>query len=446
MYVFDEYTAAAVRSCTMSDNKRALKPHTYARDIHWARVSQSQARIDWMVILASGIKLVEAYALWYTQAKHLWWLTLINWSFFFACASIIQLAGYGRERDDREGRSYLDVLTGKMPTPQVIGDEARAILGVPANVRKSYLWRVSWALGSLVCAGSTVASYVTLVKETPRCVYLWLGFQCMWLFARSIYFHLGANTDDMKHAFTPVARGATSAANLNYRLVILATALSRYQVLHHPRGSYSYEEDTSEAPKVKKVLREAAYSLRDNYPYPVSVADEKECDVLVEAVFGDTLLSSLSWIGGLGLTGMDLYDSCLVALRVSGQLILVPSVRVLSGKAPSMIPKDIEESTAPVFVDKGGSNDGTNLAWVYWIPCGDSSWLTFSTGYTETYGQAMPVVGRRTMKVSSDAAVDELLKSGSLAIGLTEVSEVKQAQKQSAVVGKFLCGMLKDVE
>lgn len=441
IYAFDNYTATSLRSCMQSEQHRPLRPYLFMRDPYWHILHKSEARKDWIGILLSLIKVVEVYVLYHYGSRKLCWVTGINWIFFFMSAIIIQLAGYGREHDDQADCCCLDIVAGRLPLPQVIGEERKVLLGVPINVRKSLLWRLTWIAGSIVCTSSLIASYLVLKEEPRNRVYMWLGFQGFWLLMRSIYFHFAAETDDLKHSTAIPVMDKGKSDQLNFRLLALAAALSKYQVVYHPRGQYTYAEDSQNPSVIVDILNEVDFRLDTIFALPEATNDGEFVPVDVAVVIGDTMLSSVAWLIGLSLTGMDLYDSCLLAIRVTGRLVLIPSARVLSGGTLSAPEKDLEAGVEPSFLPRGLSNDGTCLSWIYWIPCGENRWVTFSANRTKS-GQAVPVVGRRTAKVMSSGEITDELKTGELLVSLMNVEDVKDIIHRSTVAGQALCNLL----
>ncbi|KAJ7462518.1 hypothetical protein FB451DRAFT_1370921 [Mycena latifolia] len=73
-----------------------------------------------------------------------------------------------------------------------------------------------------------------------------------------------------------------------------------------------------------------------------------------ESILGDTSLSAAMWMAGLDVAPMDLYDTCVVALTVSGLNLTfsVPAARVLSGTSPYPAGEKDAENDGPIFVPK----------------------------------------------------------------------------------------------
>jgi hypothetical protein len=325
--------------------------------------------------------------------------------------------------------------------PGVLGGERRVLFDVPINVRKSRIWRLTWAIGSFVCVCSLTATYVLLTREPPKCFNIWLGFQILWLFLRSVFYHFAADMDDITHIITPPVAENRRPTEMNFRLLALATALSKYQVLNHPRGAYSYTEDTQDPSAIRRLLETTDFTLLDYFRLLEDAKSGDTVDVSVVAIIGDTVLSSTSWIMGYPLTGMDLYDCCILALQDSGQTVLIPAARVLACRLDGGVTTDIE---ADIPKEKGISNSGAGVSWVYWIPSSRDWWLTFSTTWTTATDRTMSVIGKRVMTVTSSSEISDILKTGKLLVSLESVAEVEDTVRKSTIAAQVVRDMLKN--
>ena len=382
----------------------------------------------------SLIKILESVTLWEYGATQLYWITGLNWVFFFISAAILQTFGQSREYNDYVTFGQTDLLAGELPTPQMEGEGCRILLGVPKNVRLGAAWRVVWVVRGLLCCASLLATYVLLGNETTLIVYIWTAFQVLWLILRSVFFHLAEETDDVPPAVAPVIPGKNSPPEFGTRLLGLASALSKYQMLVHPRGPHCYKEDLQLPLVIQRTLRAGNCMLQPNFPAAIGIADGGEIELSIHAVIGDTLLSSVARFRGCSLTGMDLYDSCLVVLYAAGQTYIIPSARVLSGPPQDSLPKDVESRGIATFVPRGGSNDGRNICWWHWIPCADGRWL-------QVLSDNMQVVGKRKATVYNSATITRKLLAGDLFISLTDISEIEDVVKKSYIASQYLCEM-----
>jgi hypothetical protein len=435
IYALDDYTMAPLRSCPSSTRTDSPIVCLYIRDpLHPQFIARaaSHARRDWLGIGASFLKLIEVFVFCAQGAPQLAILTTISWAYFVICSIGLQVLGISREYGSPDP-AVNDVIVGNLPTALEPGESRKILLGVPANVRKSTPWRIVWAAGGFVCAGSLVATYMALSSVSLRCFYTWAGFQTLWLVMRSLFFHIAREAENFKYSIVQANSNQFSAISVSNRLLGLTVALSRYQMLEHPRGSYCYEDDVQGLDGITQVLELTNWRLSSLVPLQhnnIQPYDTVQIDII--AVIGDTLLSSATYLYGSKIIGMDLYDSCLVLVKTGKGAVLVPSVRVLSGAPHTPIVKDIETGTATNFVAKGCTNDGVNISWAYWIPCGPGRWLHFRTEMVST-------VGSRTVTFLSDAEITQRLMSGSLLISFTSSQDIKNGIKLSTVAGEILC-------
>jgi hypothetical protein len=439
VYAFDEWTAGPLRSCTTLQPGESLQAHFYLRDPQWPVLSRSQAKIDWLSTGLTLVKLAEVILLYHFGSFHIWWITGANWAYFFVCAVLMQLFQLGRASIPGKQNKCVDVVSGRLPTPQVMGGERKVLMDVPLNPRKSRFWNIVWMQGSVVSICCLIATYALLTKEPTVCFHIWLLFQIVWLGLRSMFFHFARSTDDMKHIVTPAISEKHKPIQYNFRLLGLAAGVSRYQMLNHPRGSYCYTEDAQDPTAIKSLLDAAGYAFTDSLDLPDQHGDAFQ--VRVVAVIGDTLLSSVSWLMGASFTGMELYDCCIVAIQVSEKTVLVPACRVLSGRVDLEQQLDPESSTLSRFLPKGVSNDGTNISWRYWIPCTKGKWAFFSTPWA-TSRQKLASTGDKVLAIASADEVTEQLRTGELLVSLADVKEVESAVAQSAGVARILRDML----
>ena len=382
----------------------------------------------------SIIKITESIALWEYGATQLYWITGFNWLFFFLSAIILQILGQSREYNDYASVGQTDLLAGKLPTPQMDGEDCRILLGIPKNVRLGLAWRIIWAVGCLLCCASLLATYVLLGKESAMIVYIWTGFQVLWLVLRSVFFYVAEETDDLQVAVAPAIVGMNTPPEYRFRLLGLAAALSKYQMLVHPRGPHCYKEDLQLPMEIRHTLRAGNCMLQPSFPAAALTEDGGEIEISIHAVIGDTLLSSAARFHGCSLTGMDLYDSCLIVLYAAGQTYIIPSARVLSGPPQDSLPKDVESGGVATFVPRGGSNDGQNICWWHWIPCTDGRWL-------QLLSDNMQTVGKRKATVYDGATITRKLLVGDLFISLTDISEIEDVVKKSNIASQYLCEM-----
>ncbi|KAI4941640.1 hypothetical protein J4E91_010671 [Alternaria rosae] len=444
VYAFDEWTAGPLRSCAVAQPGEHLQAHVYMRDHYWEIAQRSQTRDDWIVTFATLLKVVEMHLLYYFGSRRVFLVTGAIWAYTFLSAIILQWFHVGRATTAGEQPTHFDVVSGSLPTPQVIGGERRVLFGIPVNLRKGRAWQVFWILGAVVCVTSLLGTYAILSNEPTICFRIWLGFQVIWLALRSIFFHFAQQVDDMKHIITPTITDENRPPESSLRLLGLAVGVSKHQILNHPRGVLSYANDAQDPVAIRKLLSDANLEYTKHFELPTRGNPGPELNITVVAVIGDTLLSSVAWLMGSPLTGMDLYDSCILAVRVSGTTQLIPSCRVLSGRITSEQVPDPETTLPSNFRPKGAANEGHNISWRYWIPCDEKKWLWYSTPWATTTKDDLGITGTKKMTVTTGDDITKELLSGTLQISMSDVQAVEDAIAQSAKAATILRNMLKE--
>jgi len=443
--VFDTYTARALHACPPSVDGAALQPYLYFRDHAW-RFSprrRHQRVADWVSVSLSLLKLTECYIFWSFGAWTLALATGMNWAFFFLSAVVLQTIGTSREdlHFDQD-TTRVDIITGQLPTNQVSGKDGKILLGMPLNPRRGWAWRIMWAVGSFVSVISLVSIYLLLGKQPQNHVYIWASFQLLWLVCRSVFFHLATETDDVTHMVSKVTESHRTP-NLEARIFALVMALSKYQILVHPRtslrGPWCYLEDMQTVPRIEEILENAKWQIHGFVLDPAAVEIGVPVEIEILGIISDTILSSIAWIQGSKLTPMDLYDSIILQIRVGSVIRLVPGTRAL-GRAAQSIPKtlsDVEAPAAPRVLVKGGTNDGTYVSWAVWIPLAQDRWAQFSTPLED-----IGLLRKRTVTAVSGEQVTDRLRIGDLGISLTTVNDVDDVVQKAMTSGQALCRML----
>ena len=385
------------------------------------------AQNDMLGLLGSVVKLAEVGVLWRCHAYTLCWITGLHWAFVLLCALSIMLfrASHNSHGDD-DGGGW-DILTGQLPTPIKPGGQRKLLLGAPRNVRHDLIWMLVWGLEGLVCMVSVIASYLSLQRQDTLTFYIWSGLQLLLFTFRSAFFHFSNGMDSICCYPVPISKGWKDLSQ-TYRVRIcrLVFALSDYQIHIHPRGSYCYTEDLHSVSQLDEL----------QYEFPLGPMKEGEVvEIYVNGVIGDTVLSSAAWTYGADLSGMDLYDSCIVKLKIKGANISIPSARVLTDTRPRHF-VDVEVEKDVLRPPRGYSNTGRFIAWWYWIPCGKKRWLQLRT-------DNMSILGERQATVVSDEQVIAVLQSGELFVSITEVEDVREIVRHSTEGCKVLCGMLR---
>lgn len=428
VYAFDQCTSGILELVPESEVTGSLQTNVLIQDAYSRESSTRNAWTDWMAILFSVVKLVELVALWEHGATALCLISGCCWAFFLFVSVLLQLLGLSREFSEKVKEREMDIIAGQLPTPIKAGGHHKILLGAPQNVRHSLFWKFAWGLGGGVCTGTIIATYMVLSRQSSRVFAIWTGFQFAWLALRSVFYHFAEGTDRVFHHPILLRKDwKVLSIELRSRVRNLVCALSKYQMHVHPRGLYCYEEDLQSMEK--------AYDLRTEYPLTAGLVSNEKIQINIAEIIGDTTLSSACWLFGSKLTGMELYDSCVLVLNVNGNTVAIPSARVLTDKAA--LPKvDAEAAIGPVFPLRGNSNTGRDILWFYWIPCGDDRWLQLST-------TDMKFLGTRMASMVSDAQVTQKLAGGELLVSISEVAHVKEIVRHSTTAFEILQTVLR---
>ncbi|KAJ7583478.1 hypothetical protein C8J56DRAFT_954139 [Mycena floridula] len=387
--------------------------------------SQHQSHIQGPATVMSFIKLAEFYILWKKGAGLLGITSATPWAYFFLGAVLIQTQQILLRQHPEPEMGGLDMIAGQLPIVSRQGGPRKIILGVCENPRTSWIWRAFWAMGAVVSTASFVLTYFTMGHQPRSVVFIWAGFQFLWLVARILVYHLADPATDPMALRMLVARPWSSLpARLKERVIELTLALAKCQSLVHPRGQAQYADDAF----VSRDLSLISDGIKSQNLYPLPDLNLPSVSVEIRTVFGDTSLSSAMWINGASTTPMDLYDCCIVvfSIRQSNHAasprrsVAVPAARVLSGSSMMKSGERFNaEKSMPIFVPKGAPNAGYGLVWWYWIPCEAGLWLQIQvSGQTKT-------AGIHQAEVRTDAQVSALLAAGTINISLKDVDEVK---------------------
>lgn len=451
VYAFDGYTSAILRNCMSSEHGAPARFVRYVRTSQWKALRRRRNVLDWISTGASLLKLVEAFAIWQNGSIVLGLLTVANWAWFFLCAVCLQLAGLSREYseyfdandDTKNSKGYChDYLAGELPSVQITGQYRKVIFNVPPSVRGHLGWRLTWGFGALICTGSLVATYTLIGSQPETATAVWIGFQLLWMVLRSAFFYFAHETEGIRHGVPKLVRD-WELGQYGQRILALASGVSRYQTMLHPRMPYCYTEDLQDAAAVHRAIRSSEHlfdksRMALDASLDVSYGGHVTAEVDLKAVIGDTLLSSMAWLVGSPYTSMDLYDCCLVVVAVGNRTALVPTVRVLSGHVKEVRQPRVEAERAVVgeHTPKGVANDGVDIGWVFWIPLDADRWLYF-VGDLE-------FLGKRRMEVLSSAEVSKRLGVADLFVSLRDVRDVENVRRKSGDVARLLTGLLND--
>jgi len=330
----------------------------------------------------------------------------------------------------------LDIVAGQLPMVGRPGGARKVVLGAARNPKRSFLWRLMWTIGALICTISILLSYFLLGQQEHTTVFVWAGFQLLWLGMRILVYHVADTPDLAGHRMLVAQPLATLPADMKQRVRDLTFALAKCQTFIHPRSQLAYEDDVFSSDLLKVLL-----VVSPNY-YPLPNDHLPSIRVNVKAVFGDTSLSSAVWMSGINIAPMELYDSCIVVFSIASsttsnttpRTIAVPAARVLCGLPIPKLPVDIEDKT-PTFIPRGAPNSGQGLIWWYWVPCSSGLWLQIKS-------EDLTILGQRQVDVVNDTQVSARLNAGDMNVSLSRVDEVKEVVALSRKARQSLLELL----
>ncbi|OQE13778.1 hypothetical protein PENFLA_c043G03666 [Penicillium flavigenum] len=418
IYAFDRFTYFPLQHIPPSGVEDSLKFRKFEKDPYY---EDPIVRWDLVCLTGSLTKMIEILVMCKVHAILLGVLSALPWIYFFICAVILhqQKLTRGYISDSRR----VDIVAGQLPTPTKPGKDRKVILLAPKNFRLHFLWQAVWAIGISVSTSSLTGVYILLQQREPGITYIWLGFQVIWLLLRSIYFHISQDT-----AIHPILMEETvenMGQETRQRVLNLIFALAKFQILNHPRGSYCYKDDLLLTGLTQELFERILAKKEQN----IKIDSLNECDEInVKAVMGDTVLSSACWIYSSKLTGLQLYDSCIVVIDIRNSTVAIPAARVLTstGEHPG-------NDTAIKHPPRGGPNWGPDMVlWVYWIPCSDGRWL-------EVRSKHLRIIGKQKLIFVTDNDVTERFTSGFAKVDHTDVSGIKGAVDLSNSAAHILC-------
>ena len=386
---------------------------------------------EWVAILASTVKLIEPFTLWINRNTELCWISSLNWLFFFASSVMLQFWREWLRKREGSADDQRDLLAGDLPTTKRPGGPRRVVLGTSGSDRMLLAWKVVWGLGIVISIGSLGATYIFVSSSNHGTFYIWGCFQLAWLILSLLFSYFSDVIDPMTHRWllAPVSRKDLTKSDKD-RILSLAFAAAKYQLYHHPRGMYCYEEELLCTRTLSEYLHQVQHQLQAAYPLEPSVQPGNTVDITIAAVIGDPTLASTAWIQGSSHSGMDLYDCCIVFARVHGALVAIPAARVLSDPLTSQL--NVEGSGIDRdILQKGSTNTGSGISWWYWIPCGPDRWL-------QVRAEELRFLGTRKAEVLADVGITDKLQRGRLIVSLRDVEEVKGVVKLSREVGELL--------
>ncbi|KAJ7648087.1 hypothetical protein FB45DRAFT_998920 [Roridomyces roridus] len=421
VYALDHWASVMLRTIPDTLPGQPLQIFTYTNH-PFAPLSTG---LQISVILLSASKIAEVYFMRRHNALLLGLVSAVPWAFFFIGALAMQAVDFIQNRRGRTSLGTLDLIAGKLPMVARPGGPRKVVLGAFENPRNSLIWRCFWAIGALVCTASVAFTYIIMADEPRSVVFIWAGFQLLWLAVRILLYHFVDTTVPGGWRMRLGARPwRTLSANLRMRVMDLALSLARFQSEIHPRSREihartvdQYIDDSfsnSDLALISELRRHATPEfISPAHPHHTLEFFHRRYPGCIR---GHSAIQR-------NPTPMDLYDSCIVvfAIRDSNnpsaprRCIAIPSARVLGGA--SIAESDTEQNVS-TFTPRGAHSFGWNTMWWYWIPCQTGLWLQLQV-------EAGKTLGLHEMEVRSDAQVGALLSSGKLNISIKEVDELR---------------------
>lgn len=373
----------------------------------------------------SLLKLTEAYYLFLHGGPMFGLLSAIPFTFSFIVAVIVEIQDIFASRRPMSVDGHVDIVVGSPPTTQQPGGPRKVVLGALKNPKTTLWWKAYYSVNAALQVASLFIYYQLFGQEQLQLVLVWAGFQIAWVTLRTFIFHFTNATEPMMYRRMTKHNLVDLSPSMKLRVLNLVAAVGTYQTHLHPRDIKHYKDDTFSAFQISKIL--TLENIHETYDLPKEYAVGSSLDVEIVAIIGDTLLSGATWMAGVGLSPMDVYDACIVVFSLPSQtgnrndtprMVAIPAARVFSA-APYVVTDT--ESRQPAFVPAGAGHTlmaENRLDWIYWIPCGSGLWLHF-------WSQKQTVLGRVEAKIVSDKDVTAMLAAGAWNISLKDAEDVK---------------------
>jgi hypothetical protein len=415
IYTLDRNSQLALDTVPAALRGEAVLIHRFMPDIDGI----PPAWKDWVVLLLSLSKVLESFALWKLGSYRIWYWTAIGWSHAFLSAVILQLSGLGR---DHPLRSASDIVAGALPTPLHLGDSGKVLLGMPANVRRHPLWRSLLALGTVFNGAALFGMFIFLGREPPTVIYVWVGFQILWLASRAAVFYLVEGAAAARQGVVSAKSWEEASNEDRDRVMTLLNELSNHQVSIHPRGVQAYLHDCLSLQELISHFGQANWVLTMTL---LEKAGSKNIDI--EAVTGDPLIRSAVWFTEANLNNSELYDAAIAFIHVNNDTLAVPCVRVYA--CDCLREGDRQRGNAHADCGK--------LEWMYFIPTNASSrgqWI---------YAHGSSGVGLLRSELLSAHELNRRFAMGRWKISLQSIVELQVALEVSRSAGSLMMNLVR---
>lgn len=418
------------------NDEKSIQVHGFIPD----NTAHDYQLVDWVLIAASAVKVIEAIILYRMGSNYLWWSSMIGFTCCILFAILLQSLNLGRDTH-RNISSTADYLIGTLPSYKRIGSaERKIILGQPLTVRRNPLWRAVWAISAITNITSVGITFYVLAKEleeSANLVYVWIGFQILWALLRTFVYHIvpiSAGALNVNLTTQPLESMPPSAQARVLRLLLAASLLQTHE---HVRIYEAYLEDIQSVSSPEQLIsfsRSTNWQTADALP---SLPQQTFQAITIEGIIGEHILRTFTWITNSKIDNAEIYDSVLVLFRLAPEeRLLVPGVRVMAGRLIKPVPHDPEAIT-PSFDMRGTVNREKTGYWVYWFPVGKDMWLEIRCNPFSLLG------GLSGFRVLTGRELDRELGAGTLSIGLRSLRDLETALDVSRGCSELLVRTVK---
>ncbi|KAL9113330.1 MAG: hypothetical protein Q9187_007634 [Circinaria calcarea] len=398
VFTLDQNSKLVLDTVQATDRGEAILVHQYLPDVDGIIPGWK----DWAILLASLVKLLEVFCLWRLGSKDLWYWTMIGWAHAFVAAIVLQSSGLGR---DHPLKSNQDILAGVLPTPIHAGEDGKLIIGIPSTVRRHSLWKTSMIVGTIFNSVGLFGIFIFLNQEPATIIYIWIGFQGLWLISRSVIYYFVEGAAAGRQSVVVGKTWEERTIENRQHAMTLLSELSKYRITIHPRG--------------------ADWIFTGSLPE--TVFDRIHQSVEIKAVTGDPLIRSAVWFTGANMNNSELYDAAVAFISVGDALLAVPCIRVYAC-----------ECLFYGLRERGASHvDCNKLEWLYFFPTNTRD------GDRWIYARSVSGVGSSTSEVLTDDELHRRFELGRWKISLRSLAELRAALVVSRDAAPLLIELVK---